>query len=990
MTPITPDLLRQALAYIPANVPRDEWAKVAMAIKSEYPDETGWELFEQWSASDADGYDPHATKATWRSVKSAGGVKVGTLLHLAKGHGFKPPQDATQPARAPSAAELAQRDRERTEQRRAQEAARAAEQEGAAAEAQNLWDIDARLVEDPAQAPYLVRKGVGAHGVKWVVPGTLLVPLRDATGKLWNVQKIAPQPTGNGSGKLFLPRARKSGLWHMLGTPGHATTTQAADTDPQATEAPPLVLLIAEGYATAATLHQATGHPVAVAFDAGNLVKVARALRHLYPAALLVLCGDDDLATQAKHGHNPGRDKAKAAAQEVGGLAVFPQALPPGGSDFNDLAQHIRAQSEDPGAGLAAVRGIVADAIASHLATVQAVAPKGPPAPAKRRGHGNATTQANGTANAATNGLPGSAREGDRFTVADDGVWHIGLDRDGEPTKPQWLCSRLDVPARIRDQDGQGWGLLLAFEDHEGKAKRWVLPSRLLATDGVEYRAALYSMGLSLSPSPATRNLLAQYLLSRNPSELAISTERIGWHHIGEGVAFVLPHETIGESAGRILFQSDGATANTYRCQGTPEQWRDRVGRLCIGNSRVAFVVAVAFAGPLLRWAGLESGGFHLRGIGGEASSGGKTTASKVAASVYGGPNYLQSWRTTDNAIEYLAAQHCDGVLIFDEIAMIDPKVIGAAIYTLANEQGKARATRTGAIRPRLTWKVTFLSSGEISLADHMAEGGQRTRAGQEVRLAEIPADAGQGMGVIEQLHHLDNSKVFVEHIEALAARFYGATGRAWLQWLVDHADGLRTRIKDAADALALAMVPEGAAKQVHRVGARFALVGAAGELATDAGLTGWPAGESERAARVCFNAWLAARGGIGNGEVMAMLRQVRRFLEMHGEGRFTAWRRADDDHNPKTLSRAGFRKPVNDRGDPLTSDADPVEFFVLPEVFKSEVCQGFDVNAVARVLKDHDCLVTEGDRLQCKVRLPGMGLTRCYRITPAIFALDL
>ena len=103
---------------------------------------------------------------------------------------------------------------------------------------------------------------------------------------------------------------------------------------------------------------------------------------------------------------------------------------------------------------------------------------------------------------------------------------------------------------------------------------------------------------------------------------------------------------------------------------------------------------------------------------------------------------------------------------------------------------------------------------------------------------------------------------------------------------------------------------------------AYFALVGVAGEMATDAGLTGWPVGESERAATTCFNAWLATRGGIGNGEVTAMLRQVRRFLENDGDGRFTMWHRAADDHAPKTLQRAGVRRMVNADGEPIKSNS--------------------------------------------------------------------
>ena len=203
-------------------------------------------------------------------------------------------------------------------------------------------------------------------------------------------------------------------------------------------------------------------------------------------------------------------------------------------------------------------------------------------------------------------------------------------------------------------------------------------------------------------------------------------------------------------------------------------------------------------------------------------------------------------------------------------------------------------------------------------------------------------------------------------------------------------------------------MIPEAGGGQVQRVGLRFALVGAAGEMATAAGLTGWGEGESERAATTCFNAWLASRGGTGDGEVTAMLRQVRAFLDSHGEGRFTWWHRAGDDHAAKTLNRAGFRRMVSEDGKPIKNDAEhqreygermasnmaesvSTEYFIHAEVFKAEVCRGFDAGAVARVLSDRECLIPDKGRpFDCKPRLPGVGLSRCYRISPAIFALDL
>lgn len=973
---ITPELIRAALLHIPPNLPRDEWAKMAMAIKSEFPDAAGYELFEQWSAT-ADGHDAKATRSTWQSVKPRGGVTIGTLLHLAKQSGFVLPKDAAAPSQPDPAAQT-RRDLQQADARQREQARTAAAHTGAASEAAALW----AQASESGHSPYLLRKGVPAYGVRMTADGWLLVPVRDAAGALWNVQRIAPaKPADGGPDKLFLKGGRKAGLWHMLGSPSAA----GAGADGVAT-APPAVVLVAEGYATAASLHEATGYPAAVAFDAGNLAQVAKALRQQYPAALLVLCGDDDAQTFARTGSNPGHDKATAAARAVQGLAVFPEALPEGGTDFNDLHQYIGGA-----AGLDAVRCIVQTAIDSHQAT------KSSPQAARSGKPSQGRQAAQKPPESAPSSLTGAV---DRFALNDDGVWFMGIDQDGKTKAPEWVCSRLEVQARTSDQTGGGWGYLLAFADPKGHAKQWAMPARMLAGDGGEYRAMLLNMGLRMATTPRARSLLTQYIQSRTPAEFASCTDRIGWH----GRVYVLPHCTIGDDAERIVFQTDNAVENTFSSKGTPEAWRERVGALCAGNSRLVFAVACAFAGPLLRPAGMESGGFHFRGD----SSSGKTTALKVAASVYGGASYLQRWRTTDNALEATAAQHSDCLLILDELAQIEPQKAGECAYMLANEQSKARASRTAAPRPRLAWRLLFLSAGEVGLADHMAEGMKRTRTGQVVRMADIPADAGAGMGAFEALHGHEGGAAFARHITGRSGSVYGATGMAWLQWLCEHADTLRADIRQTSQALAAQFIPAGASGQVVRVGERFALVGAAGELATTAGLTGWPVGEGERAARACFDAWLAARGGTGNGEVTAMLRQVRQFLEAHGEGRFTWWHRAADDHNVKTLHKAGLRRMVNADGEPIKSNSQhlseygdkvsasdgeniSVEYFILPETFKTEVCQGFNMEAVCRVLLERGCLIVkEAGRYSVKTWLPGMGAMRCYRVPAAIFELDL
>lgn len=166
--------------------------------------------------------------------------------------------------------------------------------------------------------PYLTRKGIKAHGARIVSngfrEGDLAVPMRDAEGKLHSLQFI-----GQDGGKLFLSGGRKRGCYFSIGKPAG-------------------VLYVAEGYATAASIHEATGQAVAVAFDAGNLQSVAESLRAKYPNLDLVIAADDDYRTDG----NPGRAKATEAARAIGARIAFPQFgedRPERATDFNDLHQ---------------------------------------------------------------------------------------------------------------------------------------------------------------------------------------------------------------------------------------------------------------------------------------------------------------------------------------------------------------------------------------------------------------------------------------------------------------------------------------------------------------------------------------------------------------------------------------------------------------------------------------------------------------------------
>lgn len=212
---------------------------------------------------------------------------------------------------------------------RAEEARKAAEDEReegyreAARKAASTWQA-----AEPATAhPYLAAKGIGPH-IARERGGWLVIPVFDQDGAIQSVQSVSP--TGE---KRFMPGGKMAGGRCWIAEP---------------TEAGPLVL--AEGFATGASIAEATGWPVCVTFTAGNLRPVACDVREQFPHAKLVIAGDDDRATEG----NPGRTKALEAAKVVQGIAVFPSFDSDQGSDFNDMAQQ---------AGRDAVRRAIADAV---------------------------------------------------------------------------------------------------------------------------------------------------------------------------------------------------------------------------------------------------------------------------------------------------------------------------------------------------------------------------------------------------------------------------------------------------------------------------------------------------------------------------------------------------------------------------------------------------------------------------------------------------
>jgi putative DNA primase/helicase len=702
--------------------------------------------------------------------------------------------------------------------------------------------------------PYLKRKGVESHGVK-VLNDILLVPMRDVTGKIWNVERIDSE--GNKKG---LSGGRRTGLYFTFGTIKDE-------------------VLICEGFSTGASIHEATGKPVAASFNAGNLPHVAQALRNQNVGLDIVICGDDDRQNEI----NSGREKAEQAAKSVGGRVVFPKFKGDAGSDFNDMA----AES-----GLTAVHNLIG---------------------------GVKTTIPDETARPCFVVFDKYFESnGDKFKA---GVWYftVKTDKAGVATLVNtWVCSPLHVEAVTYDSQDNNFGRMLRYKNTLGRWHTWAMPMDLLAGAGDEMRAELLGRGVEIDP--ANKLVLSKYIQYRPPKKQMTCALQTGWH----GNVFVLPDAVIGEDAGSVIYQSAGQSNNEYTKTGTVQGWIDNISLLAVDNPVLMLSISAAFAAPLMDRTNVESGGIHWVGD----SSTGKTTSLDVASSVWGGTNYKRSWRSTSNGMEGAAAMFNDCLLAMDEISECDPREVGAIVYALGNGRGKQRAGRSGSARSVTKWRCFVLSTGERTIATSMMEGGKRPKAGQAVRLLDIPC--ARTYGAWDDLHGHDSGVALSDHLKRAVKAQHGVVGRAYLERLTRDTTNF-TALLDEYKNLPELTIADGEGQE-RRAATRFALIAMAGELATEYGLTGWSQGDAIKAASTCMTLWRDARGK-GNGESKSILTAISSFVDKHGDSRFSSVSSVSD-------------VPVRDRAGWFSGDT----YHFTPDGLK-EATKGFDLKRVIEVL---------------------------------------
>ncbi len=511
-------------------------------------------------------------------------------------------------------------------------------------------------------------------------------------------------------------------------------------------------------------------------------------------------------------------------------------------------------------------------------------------------------------------------RVGD-FVISRQGVYY--LLGGGDQWDLVYVCAPLHIEAETMGRNRRGFGKLLSFSDSRGNKKQYHMKA---SASSARVIADLIDLGLRVGQQGRTR--LPAYLHSLVSSNEMLSTTQPGWF----AGSFVLPDETCTPSGGERVLYAGGFANNHFRQSGTLAQWQRRVANLCPGNPMLTFATSASFAAPLLRLANVEGGGFHFCG----ESSTGKSTTLQIASSVYGTAEegnrdrYLISFDSTKGAMEEVAEALNDCLFACDELGLVEPKILGSILYMLANGIGKARMGQ----RERAAFRLMLLTSGEKSIKEVMEEAGMETKMGQEVRLLQITIPKG-GMGVFSDIKGYSTPAEFADHIKKMTGTFFGEAFRAWIRYVVDHRERIAHETRAIMRRFTKTVPSDALGGIAPRAAARFGVVAAAGEIAAEADVVGWPAGLAFEATVICFRNWEEHFRIIDPG--VNAIGRVRQYL--------------------------------------LRNSATPIKngaYLIKPGVFEAVICTGVDPQAIARHLDRAKLLVKSKGRLQWITRISG------------------
>ena len=520
------------------------------------------------------------------------------------------------------------------------------------------------------------------------------------------------------------------------------------------------------------------------------------------------------------------------------------------------------------------------------------------------------------------------------YIADENGIYELRETKEGDVISVR-ICSPLVVKGRCKTAGAKGWGRVLEVQDPDGGWHQAVLSNQQVSGSPNAALPPLFDLGFELEPVAKAAESVMRLLSSWRPGPVYLRFDRLGWTD-DKHDAFVLGN---GRVIGNALVTTDSVSEDLmagFHTKGTLAAWKERVAAPCVGNPLMMLAVSHAFTGPLLSVLGQTGGGFHLRGL----SSKGKSTIQYVATSVWGERSLLQSWDGTPSGFQGVAAVLNDTFLNIEELHKADPRTVGDTIYTLGDGRGKLRGKSNGKLQNPQRWRVPILSSGEVSLEEHMASAGRKMFAGQDVRLINLEADS-RAEGAFDLLHGSENSKVFAERVDSACLENYGHAGPIFVEKVmrnIDKAGNWRAYIDNFCGVFGKKADVPPSDGQVQRVLKRFALAALAGELATQVGLTGWSVNAARTAAEEMFLTWFEHRDGTTNEEIAKAVQRTKDYVSTH-------------------LDR--FQTIGTTDHDPIDGWRDQHWFYILPERWQA-IHASYDLKEMTRLHAEGGLLKTQ------------------------------
>lgn len=358
-----------------------------------------------------------------------------------------------------------------------------------------------------------------------------------------------------------------------------------------------------------------------------------------------------------------------------------------------------------------------------------------------------------------------------RFTFGRDCALHMEKRIDGEmiPTKVPFARCVWPREKYLQVEDGE-FGVRYLFRDHAGEMRHGVLPHGATVDAGAASKAAGQAASKGVQVAPESKSLFAVALGHwGKTAQKHISLVRTpGWHR--DQSVYVNGSRIFGGRNWKSDETAPGIEARSGR-SGDIEQWKKQ-SRELISTPGIRAALGLSLAGPLVGMLNVVPFGVHFCGD----SSHGKSTAARLAASVWGNPQTLfQTWNAGRRALEGLADPSNGAVLVLDEIKNFDgkPEHLSAAIHSLCSQQGRARMAPDGTLLQQRRWENTLLSTGEVRTRDLL---GQWYQGGHRVRMADAWISSGD----------LTTSKEHAAKLDRLSYQCFGVLGDAWVESLIE------------------------------------------------------------------------------------------------------------------------------------------------------------------------------------------------------------